>query len=167
MSKKIENLNKEIMNKIHQNKIKMKPKYYFVIGSFITFVGLLSAVVVTMLSTSMIIFLFKAKGPGAGFRFQMMLENFPVWLIILSATSLAFGIWIFKKYNFTYKLDFRISTVLFVLIIILSSLVINSLGFNDLFMKRGPMKGTMQKYLNSDSKIEHMPGSGWGKQFKN
>lgn len=166
MSKEIENLNKEIMNKIHQNKIKMKPKYYFIIGSIITFVGLLSVVIVTMLSTSMILFLFKAKGPGAGFRFQMMLENFPIWLIVLAVVSMLVGIWIFKKYDFSYKMDFRIASVLFVILIILSGWIINMLGFTELFMKRGPMRESMQKYLEVNEMSNHLPGSGWGRQFK-
>lgn len=166
MSKKIKDLNKEIMNKIHQNKIKMKPRYYFVLASIMTFIGLLSAVIVTTLSMSMIMFLLKAKGPGAGFRFQMMLDNFPIWLIIVAGISFFAGIWTFKKYNFTYKFNFKFLAIIFVLLIVLSSWLINILGFTELFIKRGPMRQSIQKYLQIDSTEEHVPGSGWERQFK-
>jgi hypothetical protein len=166
MSKKIKDLNKEIMNKIHQNKIKMKPKYYFVLASIMTFIWLLSAVIVTTLSVSMIMFLLKAKGPGAGFRFQMMLDNFPIWLIVIAIISLAAGIWVFKKYNFTYKFNFKFLAIIFVLLIVLSSWLINVLGFTELFIKRGPMRQSMQKYLELHEDQERVPGSGWGRQFK-
>lgn len=167
MSKKIKDLNKNIMDKIHQEEIKMKPKIYFIIAATISFIGLLSAIVITILSVSMIMFLLKAKGPGADFRFNLMLENFPVWLIVLSIFSLITGILLFKKYNFSFKFDIRITLLVFIFAVIVASWLINSFGFNEIFMKRGPLRDSMQKYLETDDFKRQIPGTRSGKNFRN
>ena len=48
MSNEIKNITDNIMEQIHNDKIKMRPRVYFVIGSVLTFVGLISSLVVSV-----------------------------------------------------------------------------------------------------------------------
>ena len=41
-AKKLENITEDIMDKVHKDELKIRPKLYFVIGSLMTFIGLFS-----------------------------------------------------------------------------------------------------------------------------
>ena len=40
MSKELKEITSNVMGQIHQGKVKMRPKVYFVMGSLLTFLGL-------------------------------------------------------------------------------------------------------------------------------
>ena len=48
MSKKLENITDVVMGRIHQDKVKMRPRAYFILGSLITLAGLVAAVVTSV-----------------------------------------------------------------------------------------------------------------------
>ena len=151
------------MDQIHQEKIKMKPKYYFILGSIMTGIGLISAVILTILSTSLLVFLIRAKGPGASFRLNLMLDNFPVWILVTAVVGLLMGFWLLKKYDFSYKFSYKKVIGIFLVVLIISMLLIDALGLTKLFMQRGPMRGSMNRYLEGESS-EMRTGRG---QFEN
>jgi hypothetical protein len=80
----------------------------------------------------------------------MMLDNFPWWLIIVAVLGLFLGFCFMKKYEFSYKLDYKKTILIFILTILLAGWTIDVLGLNNILMKRGPMKGMMKKYMYSD-----------------
>lgn len=139
--KKIEN---KVMKKISSGEVVMKPKWYFVVGSFFTFIGLITSFITTSFLINLIIFLIKKQGPGYG-RLLIMLSSFPIWIPILSILGIGIGLMMLKKYDFSYKKNFLIIAILFIASAIISAFIIEKTGSNNIWAKRGPMKKLYQQ----------------------
>lgn len=147
MSKEIENIKENIMGQIHDEKIKMKPKIYFIIGSALTFFGLILSVMFSVFLVGLTRFYFRARGPMADYRIDRMLSNFPWWVLVLAVISLIFGIWLLRKYDFSFKVNFKMLIVGFILAVVVAGWAIDTIGLNDMMMRRGPMQGIMRRYI--------------------
>jgi len=161
MSKELNNITHNIMDQIHEEKIKMRPKEYFIAGSILTFVGLVSSVVISVFLVGLIRFSFRAHGPMASYRLDQILSSFPWWAPVLAIVGLVAGIWFLRKYDFSFKVNFRVIIVIFILAIIVGGWLIDSLGLNDILIRRGPMRDVMRHYIQ-DNNIQGN-GQGWSK----
>jgi len=152
MSKELKNITENVMNQIHQGKAKMKPKIYFIIGSILTFLGAISAFVVSIFLVGLIRFSLRTHlGRGAQYKLNQMLSDFPWWIIIFAIISLFIGIWLIRKYDFSYKIKPWIVVSGFILFIMIAGWTIDLIGLNDTLFHRGPMKGMMNNYLKSNN----------------
>lgn len=132
-------LENEIMKKVLSGKVNMKPKWYFVLGSILSFTGLVGTFIGTTFLANLVLFLIRKQGPGTG-RLIQMLESFPIWVPLLAILFMGLGIWLLKKYDFSYKHNFMTLVIVLVVAIILSAIIINALGLNEIWSKKGPMK---------------------------
>ena len=132
------------MDQIHEEKIKMRPKAYFILGSVLTFVGLVSSVVVSVFLVGLIRFSLRTHGPMASYRLDQILSSFPWWAPMLAIVGLIVGIWLLRKYDFSFKVNFKMVIVGFILAIVVSGWIIDSIGLNDILIRRGPMQGMMR-----------------------
>lgn len=139
MTKQKRNIENKIMDKVLSGEVKMKPKWYFILGSITSFVGLVGMIIGAIFLTNLTFFFIKKQGPGTA-RINMMLESFPLWVPILAVAFIILGIWMLKKYDFSYKKNFIVVAVTVVTAIILSALIIDLLGLNEIWAKRGPMR---------------------------
>ena len=150
MSEELKNITNNIMEQIDKGKIKMKPKIYFIIGSIITFFGLISSMIVSIFLIGLIRFSIRSNGRMAQYRFDQILSNFPWWTTIFAIISLIIGIWLIRKYDFSYKKK-NVTIILgFVLAIIITGYTIDAIGLNDTLLHRGPMQGMMQNYFKGN-----------------
>ncbi len=152
------------MGKIHEGKIKTRPKIYFILGSLLAFLGLVSSIVVSVFLLGLMRFLSRAHGPMGEYRLEQILLSFPWWAPVFAALGLISGIWLLRRYDFSYKIDFKIIIASFILAIISAGIFIDMTGLNDSWVRRGPMKGMMQKYLQEDGT---QLNSGWGRRSGN
>lgn len=157
MSNKQINIKENVMGKIKENKISMKPKSYFVLGSIFTFVGLIASIISSIFLISIINFLLKEHGPMGDFRLSQILSSFPWWLPVLAIAALIFGIWNLLKYDFSYKTNYLLIVLGFVIAIIIAGWAIDKTGMDNLWLNQGPMRGMMRQYLQ-DNNLQ--PGSG-------
>jgi len=134
-----------IMDKVKSDKIVMKPKWYFVIGSLLSFVGFASLIAFAIFLVNVIFFILRSHGPMGSWKLQTMLNNFPVWVPIAAITGIITGIFILKKYDFSYKKNFPLLIISLVMSIIIAAWMIDKFGLNENWSKRGPMKGFYQK----------------------
>jgi len=161
MSKELKNITDNIMGQIHDKKIKMRPKMYFIVGSILTFVGLVSSVVVSVFLIGLMRFSLRAHGPMADYRLDQILSSFPWWAPIFSIIGLVVGIWLLRKYDFSFKVNFKVIIAGFILTVIVGGWVIDSIGLNDVLVRRGPMQGMMRQYMQ-DNNIQNGQGDGQG-----
>lgn len=147
MSKELKNITENVMNQIHEGKAKMKPRIYFIIGSILTFIGLISSVIVSIFLVGLTRFSLRTHGPMKQYRFDQMISDFPWWTVVLAIFGLIVGIWLIRKYDFSYKIKPWIVIAGFVLAIIIAGWTIDIIGLNDTLMHRGPMKGMMNGYF--------------------
>lgn len=148
-----------VMGKIRDDKVRMRPRIYFVIGSLLTFVGLVSSIVSSIFFVGLMRFFSRAHGPMGGFRLEQILSSFPWWTPVLAVVGLGMGIWLLRSYDFSFKIDFRFLIAGFIVAVIVSGIVVDAIGLNDALFRRGPMRGMMRQYLQ-DRPTQDMPGSG-------
>jgi hypothetical protein len=161
MSKELKNITDNIMDQIHEEKIKMRPKAYFIAGSIITFLGLVFSIVTSIFLVGLIQFYLRAHGPMASYRFDKMLSNFPWWAPVLAIVGFIAGIWLLRKYDFSFKVNFKVVIIGFILALIVGGWIVDSIGLNDVLIRRGPMKGMMRQYMQ-DNNIQGGQGNGQG-----
>lgn len=144
MSKELKNITDNIMDQIHAEKIKMRPRAYFVAGSILTFVGLVSSVVVSVFLVGLIRFSLRSHGKMASYKLDQILSSFPWWAPILAIVGLVVGIWLLRKYDFSFKVNFKVVIIGFILAIVVGGWIVDSIGLNDILIRRGPMQGMMR-----------------------
>jgi len=152
-------LEKEIMSKVNSGGITMKPKWYFVAGSVFIIFGTIAATVAAVFLINLTIFLIKRQGPGYG-KLAMMLESFPFWIPILAVLGIGVGILLLRKYDFSYKKNFFVVAAGFIASVVIAGFVIDRLGLNDIWSRRGLMKGFYQRIENQDNVFPNSPGKG-------
>jgi len=141
MQNEPKNLKENIMAKIHNGEVKMKPKIYFIFGSILTFVGIFISVVSSILLIGILKFSLRAKGFMAEQKLEKMILDFPWWILILAVIFIMIGLYLLKKYPIAYKTKFSHLVIVFVLTIIISGWFIDIIGLNDTLFKKGPMQG--------------------------
>ena len=150
MSKELKNITDNIMEQIHAEKIKMKPRLYFIAGSIFTFIGLVSSVVFSVFLIGLIRFSLRSHGPMANYKLDQILNNFPWWAVILTFIGLIVGLYLLRKYDFSFKINFKLVIIVFIIAIVIGGWIIDSIGLNDILIRRGPMQGMMRQYMRGN-----------------
>jgi len=124
----------------------MKPKWYFILGSLLLFLGTAFSTASAIFIFNLILFLFRHHyGPMYQYRLSLILINFPWWIIIIGVLGLFFGIKLLKEYEFSYKKNFLLIVVFYLLAIFLSAYLIDLFNLNRFWYKMGPLKRYYQK----------------------
>ncbi len=143
MSKELKNISDNVMDQIRKGKLKMRPKIYFITGSIFTFVGLVASIATSVFAIGLIRFLSRSNGIFSH-KLDRLISIFPWWILVLAILGLVVGILLVRKYDFSYKIDFKKAIVLTILVVMVSGWLIDVLGFNDLLVRKGLMRGTMR-----------------------
>jgi peptidoglycan biosynthesis protein MviN/MurJ (putative lipid II flippase) len=130
------------MSKIKNGQLKMRPKWYFVIGSILTFIGLVSSIASSVFAFGLFSFILRSNGRIFGSRrTDYLLSVFPWWLPVLAIAGTLIGVLLIRKYDFTYKIEVKKGIIIMILVVVASGFLIDILGFNDLLNRRGMMRG--------------------------
>jgi len=151
MSKKTQvNIEKEVMSQIKSEKITMKPKWYFMAGSILMFASIIILALVAIFLLNFTIFAIQPHyGPGAEFRLEMILNSFPWWAPVIAIFGVILAILLIRKYDFSYRKNFPLIIISFIFALIIGAVLMDVLGFNDYFAKRGPMRGFYKQFENT------------------
>jgi len=163
MSKELKNITKVVMDRIHHDKIKMHSKAYFVVGSFLAFIRLVASMITSVFLVGLIRFSLRTHGPMGEYRLDQMISSFPWWMVASAILGLVIGIWLLRRYDFSYKINFKVIVVGFVVAIIVAGWIIDMTGLNDILFRQGPGQGIMRQYFQENN---IQPGQGRG-EWKN
>lgn len=152
-------MEKIVMDKIKSEQIKMKPRLYFVAGSLFMIIGLIGLTAGAIFLTNLTIFLIRKKGPGYG-RLEAMLDSFPWWIPALAVVGVILGGILLKKYDFSYRKNFSLIIIGFVISILAAAFMLNYLGLNDTWSHQGPMRKFYQQIENQDNFFPRNQGHG-------
>jgi len=144
----ITNIEKTVMGKVRSSEIVMKPRWIFVVGSILMMVGLVGLGIGIAFLTNLMLFLFRRHGPMGQLRLQLLLDSFPWWIPVLAIVGIVLGIFMLKKYDFSYKKNFFLIIVGFIASIIISAWLIDYLGINEAWSRIGPMRRFYQQLEN-------------------
>lgn len=151
MSKELNSIEKNIMNKIQKGNVKMRPKIYFILGTILSLIGIITSFIVTTFIFGIIRFYLRSSnGKMAEYKLNLLLENFPWWMIFIAIASLTLGIYLFKKYKYLYKIKTIYLILGFILTTILAGILIDISGFNDVLYKRGYIRQFIQQNQTQD-----------------
>jgi len=136
MEKKNKDISKKVMEQIEKEKIKMRPKVFFILGSIILGTGLAFVFSLSTVFINLVIFRLKVHAPfdylhfgKAGLRpFYSVLPIFPLLLAIL---FIILGSVLIKKYDISYKKSYIGLIVGLVTFILVSGLLIEKIGVNE------------------------------------
>jgi hypothetical protein len=157
----------EIMTKVKTGEINMRPKWYFVLGSSLLFLALVTLIILAVFLFNVSLFALRRQGPMHLWRLEMLLSNLPLWIPILAILALWGGIKLLKKYDFSYKKNFLLIIITFVIAIISAAWAIDSLGLNELWSRKEPMRRFYQNLENSGQRrLPKAPRQGNRAQFE-
>jgi uncharacterized membrane protein YdcZ (DUF606 family) len=149
-----------VMNKISAGHIIMRPRWYFILGSTLMGLGLVAASIGAIFLINLNFFLLRQHGPMGELRLQLMLESFPWWIPFLAILGIATGVFLLKKYDFSYKRNFTLIASFFVIALILAAFLIDLTGINDTWFRQGPMKRLYQNQrINQQSNRQQLSPS--------
>lgn len=141
MNEKTRTIEELVMAKVKSNEITMKPRWFFVLGSLLTIIGTAGIFLAVVFLVNLILFLLRTHGPNWEWRLQIMLSSFPMWVPILAITGLIAGVWMLRKFDFSYKKNFLLIITGFIASILVTAFLLDAFGFNELWLRRGPMRG--------------------------
>ncbi len=153
--------NKDITNKVMQEikekHISMRPRFFFVVGSFLLVAGLTFIFILTIFLVHLILFRLRIDAPFEFLRFGApgippFFIMFPWWFLLIACFAVAFGVYLLKKCEFSYKYNFALISGITVMAIILTGVIVDFLEPNRRFENLPPMRGLYQQRL---------PGENW------
>lgn len=153
MSKKHVNFSTIVMKRITSEHVRMKPAWYFVLGSIAVIVALVGLTILSVFLVSLISFSLRTHGPMGELRFQQMLTSFPWWALILGIVGLVTAVLFLRKYDFSYRKNFFAIIFVFILSILLSGWLIDYLGVDSMWAQRGMMRKLYQQSENQNTII--------------
>lgn len=161
MSKELNSISGNVMNEIRLGRLKMRPKIYFIAGSILTFIGLVSSILSSVFLIGLLRFSLRTHGPMGEYRLAQIVESFPWWILILAILGLAIGLWLVRRYNFSYKLNFKLVVFWFIAVLAVAGYLLDTTGLNEIFYQRG----YMNKIYKQENGINFGNGSREGRQL--
>lgn len=144
---------KSIMERIRVEKIRIRPRYQFIIATVLIAVGILGTIISSAYFFGLSIFAFRAKGPLSNIGLLRAVGGIPWWSLLIAVLGLGVGYWLWKKSETTYKITPMIIIITMLAITFTAGIIINSLGWGDSWFRRGPIKRfyippTIEKYVD-------------------
>jgi hypothetical protein len=162
-SKSVKN---QVLEKIKKGEIKMKPQWYFAIGSMALFLGTVFSTISAIFVFNLIFFLFRRHyGPMYQYRLNLILNNFPWWIILVGILGIILGIKLLKEYEFSYKKNFLLIIILYLLVIFLSAYLIDLFNLNRFWYQMGPLRKYYQKNRIWKNNNFYQKGPRWLRKF--
>jgi len=145
MSKATIDVTKSVMSQIRLKRVKMKPRWYFVIGSVATIMGLIGIMVLSAFLVSLISFSLRIHGPMGAVRYQQLVSSFPWWTLGVIALGMGLGIFLLKKYDFWYKKNLKLILLGLIMAIVVAGWLIDVLDLTVKWRQPGRMRRMYQQ----------------------
>lgn len=146
MQKKQTQLETTVMSRIERERITMRPKWIFVLGSMSLVLGVVGSAVVSIFLVSLISFSMKTHGPMGEIRYQQIISNFPWWAPFVAIVGLVFGSWLLRKFDFSYKRNFIVIVAIFIFAVVCVGILADYAGVDLLWRRQGFMRRIYEQY---------------------
>jgi uncharacterized membrane protein YdcZ (DUF606 family) len=138
-------LETKIVSQIKTGEINMKPRWYFIAGSLLLVSSLVGLSMGVIFLANLSVFLMRKSGPLAAWRIQSILSTFPWWIPVAAVAGVFVAIWLLKKYDISYKKNFSLIVIAFIVSILFAGFLLDRLGLNE-HLSRGRMRKFYQEY---------------------
>jgi hypothetical protein len=131
------NIKANILKKIESDEVVMRPDWVFYFGSALSMIGLFVSSAIALLSIHLLRFRLTHPGVGAARKLEFVISTLPWYIPVLAVVGLIGGYLLLKRYDFSYRKNLGLITIVIVLGLIASSYLLDYLGFNSFLNKRG------------------------------
>jgi hypothetical protein len=152
------NIKQGILKKIQDNELKMRPKWVYLLGSALSALGLLIATGLSLLAIQLFRFRLTHPGIGAARKLDFVLTTLPWYIPLLAVVGLVGGYLLLRRYDFSYRKNLGIITLLIAVGLVLSSYLLDYLGFNSFLSRRGYFR----QIYGQSQEINQLGGPGRG-----
>lgn len=155
MEKDKKDLSKKIIDRINTEKIRIRPRYQFIVAAALIMMGILGTVLSSAYFFGLSIFAFRARGPLSSIGLTRAFGDIPWWALLLALLGLGLGYWLWKKSETPYKITPATAIITMLAITFTAGIIINSLGWGDRWFNRGFIKKfyqppyLLEKHLNN------------------
>lgn len=134
-AKRKQDLTKKVMEQIHEGRVKMRPRIYFVVGSLLLGGGLAVAVGVAVFFVNLTFFRLRTYAPLGFLKFghlglRPFLTVFPWLPLFISVVGIVAGIAFLRRYDFSYKKGFVGVSIGFLAAVLTIGMLLSPLGFD-------------------------------------
>ncbi len=139
------NITDSVMSEINEGHVKMRPKFYFVLGMLALASGLILTIIIGVWFTGIASYHLRHHDPLSFITlgqhgWNAFLRTFPFIPLLLALTAVGIGIWLIRKYEISYKHSFLGIILSVVFAVIAAGYVVDALGINEQLVKVSPMK---------------------------
>lgn len=131
------NIKTNIIKKINNQEIVMRPRWVFYLGSALSVIGLSLSSLLALLSIQLLRFRLTHPGIGAARKLDFVLTTLPWYIPVLAIVGLVGGYLLLKRYDFSYRKNFSLITVIIILALIMGSYLLDRLGLDSFLSGRG------------------------------
>lgn len=108
MSKKSSTVSKDVMQRIDNGSVRMRPRVYFVLLAAMSFAAITGAALSLAYGASIVFFWVRIQTAetfawGARSNLEQSLRSFPWWALVLAVGMLAATVWLVKKHSSLYR----------------------------------------------------------------
>ena len=139
-------ITQQVMQRIKAEKIKMRPRIYFVMGSIFGVLGLTTAFISSAFMLSIFHLSLREGGRMHAYKLETLQEMFHWWIPVLAIVGLVTGIWLLRRYEFSYRTNFIWVALFFTLSVIFASATFLYSGAYGAILERGPMHGLVKPW---------------------
>lgn len=131
------NIKSNIIKKIENKELTMRPQWVFMLGSFLSVIGLAISTALALLSIQLLRFRLTHPGIGAARKIDYILTTLPWYIPVLAIVGMIGGYILLRRYDFSYRKNLGLISLLVLVSIIGSSFLLSRLGLDDFMTKRG------------------------------
>lgn len=147
----------KVMREIKNRHISMRPRFFFVAGSFLLVGGLTFAFILAIFLVHLILFRLRVDAPFEFLRFgppgiPPFFVMFPWRFLLIAGFAVAFGIYLLKKCEFSYKYNFVLIVGITIIAIILTGVIVDYLEPSRRLESLPTVRGLYR---------ERLPGKNW------
>lgn len=148
---------KQLQEKIGGGELKMRPKYYFVLGSVSLAVGMFLSFALASLFVNIVFYRFRVYCPHNYLlegkpRLFMFLAHFPWEHALMAVGLLVLGAWLLRKYDISYKKSVVVIAGGALVATLLVGVAVDRSGFNERALKHRMMKRVYEPRLENSLK---------------
>jgi len=131
-------IKEQITSQIKDGKLKMKPKWYFWLGSILLFQGTLAVLLIGSYVVNLCFYVLRSYGPFGYLALGRaglgpFVATFPWKLLLIAGLSLLIGLKLLQKYEFSYTKHSLYILLALLATILLAGLLTDLAGFNERF----------------------------------
>ncbi len=162
MTEQIKKIEDKITALIEEGKIKMKPRWYFVLKSILKILFIVVSFLIVLYFASFMVLVSREKlafagNPGSFLAWSKFIFSLP-WLIFMFALGMLVVLEILvRKYSFVYKKPIAYTLFIFIFLVVLFSFVMSKIDRQSRIPRWGedprvPVFGPMHRYYRGDVK---------------